>query len=116
MVRVFCIFLKEKHQNNQFLTYLGNISSMNGLQYWFDGDKADLPTLKTNFQTIFQKTDANGDNIVFEKIWANANLRTSLFGNIQPVDLPAQKPLKLQIFQGWVTMIDNKIFNFIKIK
>lgn len=99
--------------NNQFLTYLANISSMSGLQYWFDADKADLASLKTKFQTIFQKTDANGDNIVFEKIWTNTPLKVNLF----PINnTEALKPQAFIEYNNMVNTKDSKLFKIIKVK
>ncbi len=110
--------------SNQFLTYIGATSSMNNLQYWFEGikitgttDAQKLTNLKTKFQEVFRKNNPAGNNIVFEKIWSNTNgLRESLFGNIQPQDLVIQKPIKQALFATWVSDTNNSLYNFIKVK
>lgn len=103
--------------SNQFLTYLGAISTMDGLSYWFDAGKitgstdADkLSALKTKFQEVFRKTDSNGNNIVFEKIWNSPNFnRSSLFGNLNKADAVGE-------YSRLVNTIDNSLFKFLKVK
>ena len=89
---------------------------MNGLQYWFDGDKANLPTLKTNFQTIFQKTDADGKNIVFEKIWANNLLRRSIWNDIPINPNDDDKETYKSRFETLILSTSNSFYSFIKVK
>lgn len=80
-------------------------------------DAEKLANLKAKFQTIFRKTDTQGRNIVFEKIWSNTNgLKENLFVRPPLSSQEEWKALAQQDFTDYVNTYDNKIFTFLKIK
>jgi hypothetical protein len=68
--------------------------------------------IKNQFKQLF----LTKQNEIFDVIWNNNNLRTSLFGPISQNQLNLVKDSKKAIFSNWVNTMDNKIYKFIKIE
>jgi hypothetical protein len=71
---------------------------------------------KTFIKNQFKQLFLTKQNEIFQVIWDNNNLRTSLFGPISQSQLNLVKDSKKVIFTNWVNTMDNKIYKFIKIE
>jgi hypothetical protein len=97
----------------QHLSYLAETDDINKLHYVFDDLKFDnLDAIKQQFQKLYQK---NADD-VFDVIWNNQNLRSSLFGNeiSNITDMNIAKQISKQSFNSKINDINNNIYKFIK--
>lgn len=103
----------------QFEGYLMNISSMNNLKYYF---KARYNTatsteaqfkekIKNNFKKLFEANNYK----IFDAIWNNQALRSSLFPTITGNTTQDEADAKL-LFIAMVNSINNSIYNFIQVK
>ena len=104
---------------NQFLDYIGLISNLNQLEYWFDERKINPTTFEYTVQNIWLQNNsltAEG-NALFNAIWANDRpsptepngLRGSLFPNLSQAGARTE-------FATMINTLDNRLFGFIKVK
>ncbi|MCP1383612.1 hypothetical protein [Runella salmonicolor] len=100
----------------QFKTYLSDqarVTSMNQLEYWFDGKKG---VTESQVKEKFKQMMYNGTTLttqgtaVFNAIWGNVGLRGSLFPNIS--DPIAGKDR----FEEIIESTSSIFYNFIKVK
>ncbi len=79
---------------------------------YFDDAAQAEQAIKAQFQMMMQ----NPNNQIFETMWANANLRESIFGQVINPNNPAVINSYRSVFQGMVTSLDEAIFKFIKVE
>jgi|GEM_PF-6487517 len=109
----------------QFKTYLSDqtrVTSMDKLEYWFDGKKG---VTESQVKEKFKQMMYNGTTLttqgtaVFNAIWGNSALRGNLFPEtvgLNANDLSNIKPSILGKFQTNVSSITNGFYDFIKVK
>lgn len=93
--------------NKQFRQYLQGVSNIEELRYIFNKSKIqDLLVVKGEFKKMF----LNNTEEIFDVIWNNQSLRTSLFPRIND-------PIKgLDAFNKSVNNMDSNLYKFIKIE
>lgn len=95
------------------------IGSMNQVRYYFDAKKiSGSQANKEKFvKEVFQSLFQNQTTEIFEVIWGNANgLSQSLFGQNININSSQDKQDALDDFKNWTLTLDNKLFEFIKVK
>jgi len=106
----------------QFKTYLSDqtrVTSMNQLEYWFDSKKGvNAPQVKEKFKLMMYNNGAEPGLTpqglqVFDSIWGNLALRSSIWNNI-PVN-PNKADYQSR-FAAIAADSNNSFYNFIKVK
>ncbi|WP_028522967.1 hypothetical protein [Runella limosa] len=106
----------------QFKTYLSDqtrVTSMDKLEYWFDSKKGvNAPQVKEKFKLMMYNNGAEPGLTpqglqVFDSIWGNLALRSSIWNNI-PVN-PNKADYQSR-FAAIAADSNNSFYNFIKVK
>ena len=95
----------------QFLAYISLIDDFSRLRYVFNDRKLDITAAKNKMKVVLQGSRAND---IFDEIWKNIDLRTSLFGNVDPLDNGDKNDSKT-LFSQLVQNLDNKVFVFVDV-
>lgn len=108
----------EGNAYKQFKTYLQSLTTLDGLEYWFEGRKASEIQAKQKFQEMMYQNNAltQQGTEVFNVIWANGSLRRSLFVQPPGSTLPQWESIARNDFTSLIANLDDKFFRFINDK
>ncbi len=101
----------------QFITYLSDqqkVTSMDNIEYWFDKMKLDGSTDETPIKLKFKQMMCTGTGNVITLTTAGESIWTAISNNVSLLnDLNVQTKSE---FINHISNIENKFYNFIKVK